>query len=198
VSRHQQQRNTACLALARRRWVTSHFTPGGTPPVDAIRLWLIGYLRAGFARGRASLHLQPAVRIALDAGEAAAVGLVDEFFARLAKLFTLPAVKAFFTGIMTDVLARVPQELPMANQPNQPNPGQPANQAGQPQHAALTAAGAPQEHAAALASAGVTPDQAKQLAAVQGFNWQALLAAVQQYGPQIVAVILSILGKTTP
>lgn len=51
--------------------------------MDEIRLWLRGFMTDGFARAKDSLKFQPAVRIALNAGEAAVLGMIDEGFARL-------------------------------------------------------------------------------------------------------------------
>jgi hypothetical protein len=157
--------------------------------MGAIRAYLVAYLRASFARGRASLRLQPAVRIALDAGEAAAVGAVDELFARLSKLLNPAAGAAFVTETVDSIVARVNKEIEMANTPNQPNPGQP--QAQQGTHQTLAAAGCPDPIAAALAHAGVSQQQAQQLAAA-GIDWTKII----QNLPQLIAMLLAMFGKT--
>lgn len=49
-----------------------------------------------------------------------------------------------------------------------------------------------------LTAVGVSAADVEKLKAVGSINWGALLQAIAQYGPQIVAVILAILGGGTP
>ncbi len=55
---------------------------------------------------------------------------------------------------------------------------------------ALKAAGCPDAHCEALAALGLTPADAKKLAAA-GFDWSKLIAAL----PQIIALVLGLFNK---
>jgi hypothetical protein len=60
--------------------------------MDDVRQWLKEFVRAGFDRARSTLRFQPAVRVALDAGEAAALGLIDEGFSRFSRFKESPVM----------------------------------------------------------------------------------------------------------
>ena len=69
-----------------------------------MRVWLRRFVADSCDRARDGLRFQPAVRVALDAGEAAALGAIDEAFARLERLTDNPGEPMWWQALIPVVL----------------------------------------------------------------------------------------------